>query len=155
MNPSTLPQSSESAAPTSAAAMELLRSLDPPADLPEPNLSENAVQVLERRYLKKDAATGMPCATPRQLLWRVATCVAGAEALHRPGEPEHELTIAREFYGMMASRTFMPNSPCLMNAGREQGMLSACFVLPVEDSVDGIFESVRATARTEEQHQEW
>ena len=146
MNPSTLPQSSESAAPTSAAAMELLRSLDPPADLPEPNLSENAVAVLERRYLKKDAATGMPCETPRQLLWRVATCVAGAEALHRPGEPEHELTIAREFYGMMASRTFMPNSPCLMNAGREQGMLSACFVLPVEDSVDGIFESVRATA---------
>ena len=60
VNPSTLPQSSESAAPTSAAAMELLRSLDPPADLPEPNLSENAVQVLERRYLKKDAATGMP-----------------------------------------------------------------------------------------------
>ena len=146
MNPSTLPQSSESAAPTSAAAMELLRSLDPPADVPEPNLSENAVAVLERRYLKKDAATGMPCETPRQLLWRVATCVAGAEALHRPGEPEHELTIAREFYGMMASRTFMPNSPCLMNAGREQGMLSACFVLPVEDSVDGIFESVRATA---------
>ena len=146
MNPSTLPQSSESAAPTPAAAMELLRSLDPPADLPEPNLSENAVAVLERRYLKKDAATGMPCETPRQLLWRVATCVAGAEALHRPGEPEHELTIAREFYGMMASRTFMPNSPCLMNAGREQGMLSACFVLPVEDSVDGIFESVRATA---------
>jgi len=146
VNPSTLPQSSESAAPTSAAAMELLRSLDPPADLPEPNLSENAVAVLERRYLKKDAATGMPCETPRQLLWRVATCVAGAEALHRPGEPEHELTIAREFYGMMASRTFMPNSPCLMNAGREQGMLSACFVLPVEDSVDGIFESVRATA---------
>ncbi len=146
MNPSTLPQTAEAPATTPMDPASQLCCVDPPADLPDPGLSENAVKVLERRYLKKDLTTGEVCESPRQLFWRVATCVAGAEALYRPGDAQHELTIARDFYGMMASRTFMPNSPCLMNAGREMGMLSACFVLPVEDSVDGIFESIRATA---------
>jgi ribonucleoside-diphosphate reductase alpha chain len=127
-------------------ATSALASIDPPQDLPNPDVSENGIQVLERRYLRRDGATGKLVETPRQLFWRVATCVAAAEALYVKDDPEHTVTIARDFYSLMAMRMFLPNSPCLMNAGREMGMLSACFVLPVEDSIDGIFESVRATA---------
>lgn len=127
-------------------ATKCLASIDPPQDLPNPDVSDNGIQVLERRYLRRDNDTGELIETPRQLFWRVATCVAAAEALYVKDNPEHTVTIARDFYSLMAMRMFLPNSPCLMNAGREMGMLSACFVLPVEDSIDGIFESVRATA---------
>lgn len=127
-------------------ATHVMESIDPPKDLPDPDISSNGIQVLERRYLRRDGDSGEVIETPRQLFWRVATCVAAAEALYVQDDPEHTVTIARDFYNLMAMRIFLPNSPCLMNAGREMGMLSACFVLPVEDSIDGIFESVRATA---------
>ena len=123
-----------------------LDAIDPPEGLSDPDLSPNAITVLERRYLKREADTGKVTETPRQLFWRVASSVARAELLHAPEHPERAVSVAREFYEMMARREFMPNSPCLMNAGREMGMLSACFVIPVEDSIEGIFEAVKATA---------
>jgi ribonucleoside-diphosphate reductase alpha chain len=131
---------------TSAEALTQLEALEPPADVIAPQLTENALKVLERRYLKKDPETGAVCETPRQLLWRVATHIAKGELRFSSGTPDRALAIAREFYELMARRQFMPNSPTLMNAGREMGMLSACFVLPVEDSIEGIFDSIKATA---------
>lgn len=125
---------------------EQLQALDPPANLPEPALTPNATAVLERRYLRKDPETGQLIETPAQLFWRVATHIAKAESAFPGASAERTLAVAEEFYDMMATRKFMPNSPTLMNAGREMGMLSACFVLPVEDSIEGIFDSVKATA---------
>ena len=130
-------------------AMDVMAELDsiaPPRDLQDPDLTENAVTVLERRYLKKDPNTGKVCETPRELFWRVASHIAKGELKFPGGTPERALSVAREFYELMAKRAFMPNSPTLMNAGREMGMLSACFVLPVEDSIEGIFDSIKATA---------
>ena len=127
-------------------ALVRLEAIDPPTDLPDPQLSENALTVLTRRYLKKDANDGSVIETPRQLFWRVAAHIARPELDFPGGTPEQALAIAREFYGLMSQRKFMPNSPTLMNAGREMGMLSACFVLPVEDSIEGIFDSIKATA---------
>ncbi|MCK6445873.1 MAG: vitamin B12-dependent ribonucleotide reductase [Planctomycetes bacterium] len=123
-----------------------LESNDPPADLIDPQLTSNALKVLERRYLKKDSENGSVIESPRQLFWRVATHIAKGELCFTGGTPEKALAVAREFYDLMARRFFMPNSPTLMNAGREMGMLSACFVLPVEDSIEGIFDSIKATA---------
>jgi ribonucleoside-diphosphate reductase alpha chain len=131
---------------TAMDALAELESLAPPRDLADPDLTENAVTVLERRYLKKDPHTGKVCETPRELFWRVASHIAKAEISFPGGGPERALAVAREFYEVMAKRQFMPNSPTLMNAGREMGMLSACFVLPVEDSIEGIFDSIKATA---------
>jgi ribonucleoside-diphosphate reductase alpha chain len=130
---------------TSGDALQALDALEPPVDALEPELSENALKVLGQRYLKKDLATGKPVETPRQLFWRVAANVAKGE-LKLGVSPERALAVAREYYDLMARRLFMPNSPTLMNAGREMGMLSACFVLPVEDSIEGIFDSIKATA---------
>ena len=124
----------------------VLESIDPPEALADPDLTPNAITVLERRYLKKQPETGKLTETPRQLFWRVASHVARAELIHAPEHPERAVSVAEEFYELMAKREFMPNSPCLMNAGREMGMLSACFVIPVEDSIDGIFEAIKATA---------
>jgi ribonucleoside-diphosphate reductase alpha chain len=131
------------------AAMEphaALTHIDPPANLPNPSLTNNAIEVLSRRYLRKDGATGKLLETPRQLFWRVATHIAKAEQAFPGASPAKTLAIAGEFYELMAKRLFMPNSPTLMNAGRAMGMLSACFVLPVEDSIEGIFDSIKATA---------
>ena len=123
-----------------------LNHIDPPMSCQTPDLTQNAVTVLERRYLKKDPDSGEVIETPAQLFWRVASHVAKAELAYAPGNYERAMAVATEFYDLMATRMFMPNSPCLMNAGREMGMLSACFVLPVEDSIEGIFEAIKATA---------
>jgi ribonucleoside-diphosphate reductase alpha chain len=127
-------------------AMVQLEAIEPPADLIDPQLTPNALKVLERRYLKKDTENGSVIETPRQLFWRVAAHIAKGELCFGGGTPEKAVAVAREFYDLMAKRFFMPNSPTLMNAGREMGMLSACFVLPVEDSIEGIFDSIKATA---------
>jgi ribonucleoside-diphosphate reductase alpha chain len=130
----------------SEEALRQLEAIEPPEDLLDPQMSENALKVLERRYLKKDPETGKVVETPRQLLWRVASNIARPELSYPDGSADRALAVAREFYDLMARRRFMPNSPTLMNAGREMGMLSACFVLPVEDSIEGIFDSIKATA---------
>ncbi len=125
-------------------ALRGLYAQDPPSDLADPDLTENAVTVLERRYLGRDESDRL-LETPRQLFWRVARTVAKAE-LKFDAEPEEALEVARDFYTLMSQRMFLPNSPCLTNAGRGSGMLSACFVLPVGDSVESIYDAVKATA---------
>jgi ribonucleoside-diphosphate reductase alpha chain len=129
-----------------AGAKAALEAVDPPADLSDPSLTKNSQTVLARRYLKKSPDTGEVTENPRQLFWRVASHVAKAELQFNAGAWTRALVVARDYYMLMAERRFMPNSPCLMNAGREMGMLSACFVLPVEDSIEGIFDSIKATA---------
>ncbi len=109
----------------------------------EPTLSPNALRVLEKRYLAKDA-DGEVCETPSDLFRRVAKNIALADQLH---EPDADLTTTEtSFYEMMSSLRFLPNSPTLMNAGRDLQQLSACFVLPVEDSMESIFETVKQAA---------
>ena len=112
--------------------------------LEELTLSENGLKVLEKRYLKRDKE-GNPIETPKDLFFRVASTLANADLKYGKSEREvKELTT--EFYNFIAQRYFMPNSPTLMNAGRELGQLAACFVLPVEDSLEEIFETVKNTA---------
>ncbi len=112
------------------------------------SLTSNALTVLEKRYLVRDAK-GKPTETPEQLFWRVATVVA--EADRRYGSSEGAVNeVADAFYRLMTERRFVPNSPTLMNAGRPLGQLSACFVLPVEDALSngqaGIYDTLRAMA---------
>lgn len=110
----------------------------------EPVLSANARKVLEARYLKKNEA-GECIEKPRDLFQRVAKTVSEIEILHGATEIDRQAWEDR-FYALMTSGAFMPNSPTLMNAGREMGMLSACFVLPVRDSIVDIFNSIKHTA---------
>ncbi|HEY5503995.1 MAG TPA: adenosylcobalamin-dependent ribonucleoside-diphosphate reductase, partial [Sedimentisphaerales bacterium] len=96
------------------------------------------------RYLIKDEQ-GKIIETPGQLFSRVARLVASVEANYGGNEAE-VAQWHKKHYDLMASLKFLPNSPTLMNAGRPSGMLSACFVLPIEDSIEGIFETVKDTA---------
>lgn len=106
-------------------------------------LSENAVKVLEKRYLAKDV-NGNLLETPELMFRRVAKSVAMAD---KDYVDEKELkAIEERFYNLMTQLYFLPNSPTLMNAGRPLGQLSACFVLPIEDSMEGIFDSVKNAA---------
>ncbi len=104
--------------------------------------TENALRVLRARYLKKDES-GRCTESPADLFRRVAKAVAEAETIY---DPEIRSEWEERYYSLMVSRRFMPNSPTLMNAGREMGMLSACFVLPVRDSINDIFDSIKHTA---------
>ena len=106
--------------------------------------SENAQRVLRARYLKKDEQ-GRCTESSTELFRRVASAVAEAETSYSP-DPAIRGEWETRFYELMVSRRFMPNSPTLMNAGREMGMLSACFVLPVRDSISEIFDSIKHTA---------
>ncbi len=118
--------------------------LRPPAELPEPSLTRNARIVLERRYLHRRDG-GEPLETPGGAMWRVACEIArGSE----PWASREELeALRRDYYVMMARLDFLPNSPTLMNAGKENGLqYSACYVLPVPDSMDGIFETNKRAA---------
>jgi len=108
------------------------------------SLSPNALKVLEKRYLKKDEE-GKVVETPADLFMRVAKSIAAAD-LHYGKSQEEVGQVAHDFYQMLTSLTFLPNSPTLMNAGRRLGQLSACFVLPVDDSMESIFDAVKYTA---------
>ncbi len=106
-------------------------------------VGENAIKVLEKRYLIKDSE-GNAVETVEDLFRRVATSVALADK--RYDEKADAERTSREFYELMSSLKFLPNSPTLMNAGRPLGQLSACFVLPIEDSMEGIFEAIKQAA---------
>lgn len=108
------------------------------------HLSPNALKVLEKRYLKKDEE-GKVVETPENLFLRVARSVAAADSGYGKS-PEDVRSLEGDFYAMLASLEFLPNSPTLMNAGRRLGQLSACFVLPVDDSMESIFDAVKYTA---------
>lgn len=106
------------------------------------NLSKNAITVLKRRYLKNNSGIQE---TPEQLFKRVAHNISQAEKLY--GLSSKDINkIEDRFYNMMVQQKFLPNSPTLMNAGHDLQQLSACFVLPIEDSMESIFETVKNTA---------
>jgi len=109
----------------------------------ETNLSKRAIEVLEARYLKRDSK-GVIIETPDELFRRVANTVASVDLDVQTDEQRKDLE--DQFYILLRSLDFLPNSPTLMNAGTGTGQLSGCFVLPVEDSLDSIFEAVKQTA---------
>jgi ribonucleoside-diphosphate reductase alpha chain len=108
-----------------------------------PEFTKNALTVLERRYLKRDQ-DGVVLETPSHMFIRVAGAIAAADRKFDAKVDTKKLE--DQFYNMMARLEFLPNSPTLMNAGRELGQLSACFVLPVGDSMEEIFDAVKYTA---------
>ncbi|HEX2742306.1 MAG TPA: adenosylcobalamin-dependent ribonucleoside-diphosphate reductase, partial [Rubrobacter sp.] len=115
--------------------------------LSEIDLTDNAVAVLKKRYLKKNEQ-GVAIEEPMDMFRRVASNIAEGEFRFKDGDEAQALyeESYERFLGMMTTRKFMPNSPTLMNAGRELQQLSACFVLPVEDSIDGIYDTLKHQA---------
>ncbi len=111
--------------------------------LHQDGLSANSKKVLEKRYLRKDSE-GRPIETPEELFRRVARNIASADLYYDPDYNASKLE--DEFYATISNLDFLPNSPTLMNAGRELQQLSACFVLPIEDSMESIFETIKNTA---------
>lgn len=111
-------------------------------DLREPDISPNARVVLEKRYLRKNL-DGSLAETPGELFWRVATAIAAEDTKYPDANVEGA---ACDFYELMATGKFLPNSPTLMNAGTDLGQLSACFVLPIGDSIEEIFDAVKYAA---------
>ena len=107
-------------------------------------LSENAIKVLEKRYLKRDKE-GNCTEKPADMFRRVAKSIAEGDLKFGASQADVD-KLTERFYKAITNCYFMPNSPTLMNAGRELGQLAACFVLPVEDSLEGIFETVKNTA---------
>ena len=106
-------------------------------------LSANSRKVLEKRYLRKDSE-GRVIETPEELCRRIAHNIASADSYY---DPDYNVAkLEDEFYAIIYNLDFLPNSPTLMNAGRELQQLSACFVLPVEDSMESIFEAIKNTA---------
>ncbi len=103
--------------------------------------SENALQVLEKRYLLKDQQ-GRVRETPEQLFHRVAKAIADVEKQYGNAPQQWE----NFFYTAMKNLEFLPNTPTLMNAGTRLGNLAACYVLPVKDSTESIFETLRIAA---------
>jgi ribonucleoside-diphosphate reductase alpha chain len=115
-----------------------------PADLPDVALNPNSELVLRKRYQRK-GLDGMPIETPKEMFWRVAASIASMETAYSQSPWKVE-ELARTFYTLMTEYDFLPNSPTLMNAGTDLGQLAACFVLPVGDSMDEIFDAVKHAA---------
>lgn len=112
----------------------------PPADLPEHQLSENALYIGKTRYAKRDSE-GNPIESAREMFWRVAYNIAVAD-LEFGATEKQVIDLAKEFYGIMASQSFIPNTPTMLNAGKRMQQLSACFVLPIEDDLQSIGRTV-------------
>ena len=119
-----------------------------PTGLAEPAFDANATRVLKERYFAKKSDGTVE--NPTEFLWRVASAIAEPERVYATKhgrDPEAVVDgVSHAFYDMLARRDFMPNTPCLVNAGRPLSMLSACFVLPVPDSIEGIFYNLKAMA---------
>lgn len=111
----------------------------PPTKLAEPKLSENSWYIGKTRYAKRDKS-GNPIESPKDLFWRVAYNIATADRLYGADEKAHIAT-ATKFYRLMSTRKFLPGTPTLLNAAKPNQQLSSCFVLPVEDSLQGILQS--------------
>jgi ribonucleoside-diphosphate reductase alpha chain len=114
----------------------------------EPAFDPNAMRVLKERYFAKKADGTIE--SPKEFVYRVASAIARPEAPYAVELGREPMAVVdgvtRQFYELMARRDFMPNTPCLVNAGRPLSMLSACFVLPVPDSIEGIFYNLKAMA---------
>lgn len=117
--------------------------IEMPKNLPHPALTPNTEVVLKKRYYRKSPTGEQEDA--RAMFWRVASAIAAEEAKYEKSSRKPE-ELAREFYSLMTSWKFLPNSPTLMNAGTDLGQLSACFVLPVGDSIEEIFDAVKHAA---------
>jgi ribonucleoside-diphosphate reductase alpha chain len=117
-----------------------------PEDLPEPTFSENAWYIGRTRYAFRDKE-GKPVETPKQMLWRIAYNIATADRLYSENPYEQHMETARAFYGLLSRQEFIANTPTMLNAGKPNQQLSACFVLPVEDDLDGILASAFDMAR--------
>ena len=116
-----------------------------PSDLPPGDWSEQATKVLKERYLLKNGQ-GQPIETPDQMCWRVAWDIASAEVGFGYTYEQVE-DFAKEYYKILSSHEFLPNSPTLMNAGKNNGLqYSGCYVIPVEDSIEGIFDGIKHAA---------
>ena len=116
------------------------QTLEMPNDLVKPELSKNARVILKKRYLIRDT-NGKATETAQDLYWRVASNISQADKLYDKNAKIIES--AKKFYNLMAQAEFMPNSPCLRGAGREMQQLSACFVLPIEDSLESIITTLK------------
>ncbi len=121
-----------------------MQALERQNDIPEVQLSDNARLVLGKRYLRK-GPDGRPIEDETGLFWRVASSIAAEEGKY-PSSPHAPEELARRFFELMTSFRFLPNSPTLMNAGTDLGQLAACFVLPVGDSIEEIFDAVKYAA---------
>jgi ribonucleoside-diphosphate reductase alpha chain len=125
------------------ADMDTRIDVKPQKEIATSGLTDTARQVLERRYLLRDDQ-GKVMETPDEMFRRVAKAIAAAELIYDPKADVK--AVAEEFYRLMFGLEFLPNSPTLMNAGKALGQLSACFVLPVDDSMESIFDAVKYTA---------
>lgn len=112
-------------------------------ELEEPQFSPNALEILQKRYLRKEE--GEDNETAKDLLIRVASTIADTEKIYGANS-EKILETSKRFYEIMARLEFFPNSPTLRGAGRKIHQLAACFVIPIEDSIDGIFDALKTTA---------
>src|ERR1035437_5825113 len=112
---------------------------EPPKNIIEPELSDNARYIASTRYARKNA-NGEATETPKEILWRVAYNIATADRLYDGSKSIHDKT-AHEFYDLMATRKFLPNTPTLLNTAKPGQQLSACFVLPIPDRLDGILQT--------------
>lgn len=117
-----------------------------PEDLPDPNYSENAWYIGRTRYAFRDK-DGNPIESPRQMLWRICYNIATAERLYSENPRAQHLEMARVFYGMMARQEYVANTPTMLNAGKPNQQLSACFVLPVPDNLNGILDTATDMAK--------
>lgn len=112
-------------------------------DLPEPTLSENAAYIAKTRYAFRNEQ-GEPIETPKEMFWRIAYYIAAADLLYH--NHKTHLATAHQFYQLMASQSFIPNTPTMVNSGKAGQCLSACFVLPVEDDMESILKTMRDMA---------
>ncbi|HRO65019.1 MAG TPA: adenosylcobalamin-dependent ribonucleoside-diphosphate reductase [Candidatus Dojkabacteria bacterium] len=128
------------------------RLVDPPKELPEPNIAPNSLEVMKKRHLLKDSK-GEAIETPRQMFWRVATAMASEDSKYVKGSDARKQRVvertAKEFYQIMSENRFLPGSRVLYEAGNNidgTGQLSSCFVLPIEDNLESIFDTMKEAA---------